>query len=191
MRAKIGVGMVGFLSAAVAVVLSGHPARAWNLICGVSVDLQTANSEVKWDADSYAIQGMGTYYLAVSDLQRLQLNTDGTFVNPAPLGGDGRATDRALSYLDESVSSYEAALKIAEENGLGDEKGLGLLRSLAEQTTSLRNKMADNVLPELSDFHATTGLVMEYTAYGIELSNKHLEGGLEGHGMGGAQYRIE
>ncbi len=172
--------------------ITPFPAQAWNLICGVSINLMAAaDGDRKWDADSFAIKGMGLYYLAVSDLQRLQLNSDGSVSNPAVMDGSEASSERAIKTLGESVEAYANALKIAEEVGLGDEKGLGLLNALLNQTKRLHGQLENGNLPELKEFHATTKAVMQYTQYGVELSNKHLRDGLEGHGEGGQKFKLE
>lgn len=191
MRFNRSYALIFFGAVAATVTFSPVPAQAWNLICGISVGLSVSDAKRKWDADSYANKGMGLFYMAISDLQRLQLNEDGTVENPTVLDGDERSSDRALRYLSESVDSYERALEIASQEGLGDERGLTMLRSLAEQTAAMRNQLADNTLPEVTAFHTTTQLLMEYTQYGIELSNHHLEMGMAGHAEGGSRFRLD
>lgn len=171
------------------VTLTPVPSLAWNLICGVSIGLQVASvdTEKKWDADSYAIKGMGMYYLAISDLQRIQINAD-SVVNPNTLSGEGSSIDEAIKYLGESQSNFTEALDMAKSLGLGDDKGLGYLTQLIERTQSLKAQLEANSLPNLDEIHETTSLVVSYTQYGMELSMKHLEMGVSGHGKGGVKF---
>lgn len=183
--------------ASASIVLTGFtitaaPAKAWNLICGVSIGLMAdIPVENKWNADSNSLYGVSHFYAAVAELQRIQINDDNTFVDPVSDRFDRTATAQAAIELKNSVDSFTEGLAIAEQYNLGDEKGLGLLKSLIDGTTNLYETIESRkTLPTLGEVQAVALNISEFTAYGIELSNQHLGMGMQGHGVGGSDYII-
>jgi hypothetical protein len=167
------------------------PVKAWNLVCGVSINMAAKENDRKWDADSSALYGISHFYAAVAELQRLQLNNDKSFTNPTSQLSDKSATEQSTIDLKKSVDAFSRGLKLAEEYNLGDEKGLKLLKALVEGTTKLYETIEyKRVLPTLTDVQAVSKNINEFTAYGIELSQKHLGMSMRGHGIGGAEYKI-
>jgi hypothetical protein len=169
------------------------PVHAWNLVCGVSINMAARAEGKKWDADSHALLGIAHFFTAVSELQRLELNEDGTFKNPASIESRGQAaTERAIDELEESHTNFEAALGYARQYKLGDDKGLGLLKDLQSGVAGLIEDMRyASHLPKLEDVQDIVLKISEYNAHGIELSKQHLTAHLHGHGEGGEKYRIE
>ncbi|ANL84616.1 hypothetical protein [Rhizobium phaseoli] len=186
--------MKGILYAAsiiAGITVAVAPANAWNIICGVSINLQASDNNRKWDADSSALYGVSHFYAAVAEMQRLQLRDDKTFANPPSQRSDKTAIEQAAIELKNSSDAFGRSLKLAQAYNLGDEKGLALLKRLSEGVTKLYETIEfDRALPTLSSLQAVAKDINEFTAYGIELSNKHLGMKMPGHGSGGSDYKI-
>ena len=171
---------------------------AWNIICGISVGMvQESFAEIsgkKWEADSHALRGIGLFYLAVSELQRIELpnkeDVKGDVIVPNSLWHqDTPSTSEAIKLLAGSANEVERSLVLAKEYGLGDDKGLTLLSQLQESLNSSRQVMSDEgKLPDLKTMHNIARAINEYVEHGITLSVNHLGKGLEGHGTGGIQF---
>lgn len=177
------------------IALSNAPAMAWNIICGVSVlkVVTPADNSQKWEADSQALYGISKYFDSVAELQRLDLNPDGSFSDPVSNEKSGvGALSAATSSLAQSSDYFANALRIAKENGLGDEKGLQLLTTLQENTAALHSTISTQKhLPELEQLQAIALTIAEYNLHGIELSKQHLDGHYHGHAQGGEAFVIK
>jgi hypothetical protein len=177
----------------VALATSSSLALAWNIICGVSIALDKATDQTKWDADSRALRGLSFFYLGASELQRLNLNNDGTFTNPDSLSAKGTsATEAAAQALKNSVEEFTNSIELAKKLNLGDKKGLALLNSLNDGVTGFyKDITVAKHLPTLTDLQKISKTANEYVTYGIELSQNHLHIALPGHGEGGPSFNIK
>lgn len=168
---------------------------AWNIVCGVSI-LNSAIPEnvleKKWDADSYALKGISYYFMAISEMQRISLNDDGTFSAPQSFTGQGDVLKNAGDYLIQSKESFSNALDTARKMNLGDEKGLGLLNGILQSVDKIESELRDKKhLPSLDELQNLVVMINEYNMHGIELSKMHLGKHLAGHGVGGEKYKIK
>ena len=167
--------------------------HAWNIICGISISEKQNYEQIsnaKWDADSRALHGIGLFFLAVSELQRIELQPDNSVAVPTSLWrSDSPSTIEAMRLLSGSANEIRQSLELAEQYGLGDDQGLGLLRQLHDALNSSHQIMAsDSRLPNLESMHNIVRTIGEYVDHGLELSMEHLEVGLGGHGMGGVEF---
>lgn len=164
--------------------------HAWNIICGITIGMTQDSAEVssvKWDADSRALRGIGLFYMAISELQRIEIMESEDPEIPNSLWRPNTSsTSEAIRLLADSANEIEQSLALAEEHRLGDDVGLSLLNLLRESIRSSHQAMsADNVLPDLETMHSIARLIDQYVEYGITLSVDHIEKGLKGHGTGG------
>lgn len=166
---------------------------AWNLVCGVSVGRAISGEmKDKWDSDSHALRGIAELYSGVAELQRVELNADHTIDDPMSLSDSAvSATAQAAKYFTSSAGELSQALDIATKMGLGDDTGLGLLKSLRDGVTTLGKTITqEKHLPTLKDVQGVVETASDYIAYGVKLSNQHTEVGILGHGTGGPEYKI-
>lgn len=167
---------------------------AWNIICGISVGLTAMEQDqesAKWDADSRALRGIGSFFMAVSELQRLQFQDSGEPLIPRSLWNeDVHSSDQAIFFLKRSAEEIEQSLAIAQEYGLGDDRGLMLLNQLHERVVSSHDMMVENFLPQLDYLQETAILIGQFVDHGIELSQEHLQNEMLGHSPGGIRYIV-
>ena len=165
-------------------------AHAWNIICGVSIDLGSVEiSAIKWDADSRALRAIALFYSAVAELQRIEIRDAERAIVPQSLWHpEYTATAEATRLLAESASEIGQSLTLMEQLNLGDDTGRYLLRSLEENIRaayhSIDGENGVPTLPSLELLHNTANIVDSYVEHGIASSLEHLEMGLEGHGAG-------
>ena len=180
---------------AMVVMLVPSASYAWNIICIISYSASTKANEdigpVKWEADAHALQGISLFYAGVSELQRIAIEDDESLTVPQSFGDSGTTSlDAATSLLSRSAEEIELALRLADENGLGDQKGLSLLHDIHEGLmVSVAAMSSDNVLPSLHSLQHIANLIGEATHHGISLSLHHLEAGTKGHSEGGISFK--
>lgn len=188
----------------IVILIVPHVSHAWNIVCGISISSFIASDEsdeqrmkayndigqIKWEADAHALRGIAFYYLAISELQRLEIQENDRVDIPQSLWQkDMLSTDQAVIFFSQSAAEFNQALEIANEYKLGDENGLGLLQKLHGGVAAFHDTMnSKNILPDLSELQNTASVIGEYVQHGVELSNMHLEFGLLGHGKGGVPY---
>ena len=160
---------------------------AWNIICGISVGRLSGDISVyaeigpiKWDADSRALRGISLYYLAVSELQRLDFQNETLSIPMSLADSEVSTIEQAGILLSQSAGEIDASLELAREYNLGDEQGLGLLERIRENVASFYQSLSEGNLPSLGTMQATAELIGEFVQHGIVLSQRHLEGGSTG-----------
>ena len=165
---------------------------AWNIICIIS-DIHLFSKDdgksMKWEIDAHALRGIGQYFMAVSELQRVELRDDESLIVPqSVMNTDASAIQQAIQFLSNSESEFTSALTLAAEHKLGDKQGLELLSQVQGEIAKIRETIESGVLPELAPLQGVAIRINEAVNHGISLSNHHLTQGMPGHGKGGVEY---
>jgi hypothetical protein len=180
------------LAIVLAIVIATLPgvSRAWNIICINSNTRKTMEAyvevgPVKWEADSHALRGISFYFLAVSELQRIDFQSEGLRV-PRSLSSVGTSSlDQAKTLLSQSANKFRMSIDLAGEHELGDERGLQLLNGIHENVVSFHRSLENKILPQLDMMQRTAEDISQAVSHGITLSRRHLEMGTPGHHRGG------
>ena len=164
----------------------------WNIVCIMSNTQELFESDgksMKWDTDAHALRGIGKFYMAISELQRVELGEGGKSMVPTSLmSTEKSAVQQAIQLLSDSEAEFDATMKLADEHGLGDEKGRALISQIRGSIVGARETLESGVLPELGFLQSVARTINEAVNHGVTLSINHLEQGMPGHGKGGVKY---
>lgn len=184
------IAVSAVVAAALATFTTPRVTHAWNIICGVSIDLDSVEiAALKWDADSRALRAISLFYAAVAELQRIEIESDENVIIPQSLWRpENTVVDEATRLLAESASEIGRSRTLVEKLDLGDEKGKDLLHSLEAGIRAAYHAIDGEegvpMLPSLTHLHHIASLVDSYVEHGIALSLGHLRMGFEGHSAG-------
>ena len=174
------------------------PASAWNIICGISVlSFGAADMDRKWEADSAALQGIGEFYMALSDMQ--SINVEFALQDEPSASRDIEISkiDGALERLMESRNSFERAISEAEgmitaSNPLDSigEKSISLWREMVDLNSEFISAMEEGYLPDLYRLHEAIDTIHEIGNLGMRASLMHLNQHETQHSSGGPSARF-
>jgi hypothetical protein len=180
-----------FATSALLVAALPKYALAANIICSLHVRSDEAPAPEKWNADHFSLYAIGAFYRGVGELQRISIFKDAPAEIPRSILRSGSALDAALEEFALSLEYVNNSLAIADEFDLGDEAGLRNLRDLRSGLEQILASLEDGHHPRMELMHAVARATMRTVTHGIELSIRHLETGMPGHGAGGANFPLE
>lgn len=184
---------VTVVTVAVVVACSlGAHAYAWNLICGVSIGFteNCGGSEAllarQYEVDSALLRGIGEYYLAISELQRIDIDAVrrvGADQNASVLVRNGQA--RLRSSRDSIAAAIEqgnalvrasqsSPCRFSARERTTAQDTLREAAKLADASAALQASIARGVLPRIETVHAGVAAAQKITANGILLSKQHI-----------------
>jgi hypothetical protein len=179
-------------SAVAAMATMPMEARAWNIICGVSIAYAgsceggEALLARQYSVDSKLLRGISEYYAAFSELQTVDIE--------AVKAGKAADKDKAqvksgAAAMKTSTQTLQAAIEEGNQlltdtgkmkcNFLKTERDtakdtLAQAQKLADLSNSMMKKIESGVLPSVSALHAGLAITQTITSNGLKLSQAHM-----------------
>lgn len=172
-------------------------ANAWNIVCGaVCIGVTTDKAmdkamATKWKSDSEALAGLGKFYLALSQLQAVEVGNITDESKKTEKTGEIDRIAQAKGLLTEASQHLATAISAAEEliPSIGAEDAamsklsVGRYKQLKELVDSFVKDIGARHLPDLAKLHEALDLAIKITSFGRDVSQSHV--GVMGHTQGG------
>ncbi len=187
-----------FTLLAVTILLS-IPARAHNVVCGVSVSaFHTQQMNTKWDADSAAIRGISAFWAAIADLQSVNVEIA---IQSTPSAGKSVEVSKledASTQFKTSKTQFEDALQKANQlvtptNPLDNfgTQSIELWQKMIAFDKAFSAALDEGSVPDLHSLHDAIDTVQRLVNLGMRASVMHLNQQREFHTSGGPTVKFK
>ena len=175
-------------------IIGVRQTNAWNIVCGavcIGAPSGMKTMSTKWKSDSEALAGLGNFYLALSQLQAVEVSNISADTKKAEMTTEINHVDQAKSLFTETSKHLSAAISAAQElipSVSGEDAAMsnlsvGRYKQLKDLVDSFVKAIEAHHLPELSKLHEALDLTMKISSFGRDVSQSHV--GAMGHSQGG------